>query len=280
LNLGTKIVVDSSCGIDPQLAKEMDIEILPMPIQLGGQSYLDGVDISREEFYQRVRAGELAKTSSPSPGAFIEVWQRHLDAGNRVIQVLLAGRASASVEVARGLALDMAPDRIDVVDSQALTYLEAFVALAGAKVLKAGGSHEEALAAIQAVPQNQFAYITMPTLSYLKASGRVTKGQAILASMLNIKIVLRYAVGELEVVDKIRSFSQAVKKVETLALEGWAGRSCDVALMHCDCLALAEEVRDNLATKMTWNSIVIGDAGPIIASHIGPGTIVVVVKLI
>ncbi len=278
--MGTKIVVDSSCGIDPKLAKEMDIDILPMPIQLGGQSYLDGVDITREEFYRRMRAGEPAKTSSPSPGAFIETWQRHLDAGDRIIQVLLAGRASASVEVARGLAKDMAPDKIDVVDSQALTYLEAFVALAGARVLKAGGTHEEALAAIQAVPQNQFAYITMPTLSYLKASGRVTKGQAILASMLNIKIVLRYAVGELEVVDKIRSFSQAVKKVEELVLDGWAGRPCEVAIMHCDSLALAEEVRDSLATKMTWNSLVIGDAGPIIASHIGPGTIVIVVKLI
>ncbi len=277
--MGTKIIVDSSCGISKELALSTNIEILPMPVQIGGVSFYDGVDITMAEFYRRMRQGETAKTSSPSPGDFLRAWRPHLEAGDRIIQVLLSSRASSAVQVARTTAQEESPGMIDIIDSLSLTYLEAFVALAGAQVLLDGGDHRAAIQAMQVTIPRQFAFLTMPTLSYLNASGRVTKGQAILASLFNIKVVLGFEQGELEVLEKIRSFSQALNRVAELTAARLAGQKAELVILHCDCPDTAAEMQQRLAERAKCPVSLVCDAGPIIAAHIGPGTIVVGVKL-
>lgn len=273
-----RIVTDSSSGLPPEVLKEYGVSVVPISVQLGDETYAE-TDLPSEKFYACLAKGVMPKTAAPSPGVFAEVYGRLVAEGNSIISIHLSSKASSTCWAAE-TAKAMFPDaKIAVVDSRGLTFLLGFQVLEAVRAVKAGKSFEEVLQAVEHVRDNLYGYVVMPTLKYIQRSGRITKGQALLGSLLNIKPLLYFEQGELIVLEKIRTFPQAVKRALELVSEKVKGHRFEFGVFHGNDPQLAESVVNEAEKMFKWDALYTGDVGVTIASHGGPGMLALVVYI-
>ncbi len=271
-----EIVTDSAASLTEDMRREHGISVVPIWVQIGSQAYKDGVDLPPDRFYAEMEGPQMPTTSSPSPNDFVEVYRSLAKKARDIISIHITADGSATCQVA-SIAAQSVPDaRVTVYDSKAVSMGVGFMALEAAKAAAQGLSREEILLKLDSIRSRMHTFVAIPTLKYLRKSGRVRKGQAILASILSIKPVLEVKDGMVRVVDHVRSFSSAINRILDLA-SGVAGNMPTVvAIMHANARARAEALSATVCRRLNVQEIVIGEAGPALAVHGGPGMIGIV----
>ena len=278
--MAIRIVTDSAGSLPQEEADKYGITVIPISVQLDGNTYRDNIDLKNEEFYRFVENGAMPKTSAPAPGDFIEYYQPIVDRGDSIISIHMSSKASSTYQGAVS-AKDFFPGAtIDVIDSMVLTYIQSYIVIAAAKAAAAGASREEILKLVEDEMTRSYAYLGLPQVKFIQAGGRITKGQALLASLLSIKPVLYYYSGELIVAEKVRTFPNTLNKVLELAAEKAVGHRCECSIQHSNNLKAAEDFVEIVREKLKPENIRIGESGMVISSHTGPGTIILVVHLL
>jgi DegV family protein with EDD domain len=208
------VVTDSNSGIYPAEAKEMGIWVVPMPVTINGQEYLETVDLDRDFFFHSQEAGAEITTSQPSPGAVTELWDKLLEDHDGILYLPMTSGLSSSHATASALAEDyegrvMVPDikRISVPLWQAVQDALLLVRKGLSLVEIARRLEERALCSS--------IYITTTTLEYLKKGGRITAAAAAIGTVLNLKPVLQIQGGKVDAYAKVRGVKQAVEKMFT-----------------------------------------------------------------
>ena len=226
-----------------------------------------------------MRAGETLTTSRPSPELFTRAYAAAAEAGaSAVVSVHLSAEMSGTIDAAR-LAAAEATIPVHVVDSRALAMALGFGVLAGARAAAAGEDGEEVArrAAERCAGTHTFFYVD--TLEYLRRGGRIGPAAAMLGSALAVKPLLHLQEGRIAPLEKVRTASRAIARLEELAVASAGDRPVDIAVQHLDNAARAEVVGERLRAQVPGlGDLVIEEVGAVVGCHVGPGLLAVAVS--
>ena len=270
-----KVVTDSSVQLTPEEIDKYNITVVPLTITIDGQTYTDGVDISREEFVKKMdESKELPKTSQPSIGVFEKVFRELTEDGSQVVGIFLARSLSGTIEAARQAAdLIGKSDQISLVESELTDRAEAYQVLAAAKDAQEGKSLEEILAHIEKLKQNQKLRMIVVNLDNLIKGGRLGPVAGKIATLLNIRIELHMPDGNLDVAKKGRGkkFSKNFDKRILKYVEEHKHELKEVSISYVDTLEDMQALGEKIKEINPDIKVLIRVTSPIIATHAGSG---------
>jgi DegV family protein with EDD domain len=269
-----KIVTDSTMDLSDETIKEYGIEVVPLSISIGDETYLDRVNITPADFIEKMKnAKELPKSSQPSAGVFVEVYDRLGSDGSEVLSIHMTGEMSGTVRSAE-MAAGMTDTKVTVVDSRYITQALGFQVIEAAKMAKAGKRMAEILARLDEIRQQTRLFVVVDTLDNLVKGGRIGKGKAWIGSLLKIKIIATLDGGEYTPVAKVRSRAQIVAYLVKQFADDIKGMTIKgVGLVHAEGLELAIMLKEAIKEITGYDKIIIEDTTPIISTHTGVGAI-------
>jgi DegV family protein with EDD domain len=269
--MGVAIVADSAANLPDDLARELGIEVVPMYLKFGDEVYRDGRDLTPADFYQRlVRDDVVASTSTPSPGDYLEAFQR--TGQQEILCVTVASSMSSSHQQAL-LAAERFGGRIEVVDSKSAAMAEGFVVLEAARAAARSASLSEVAARATDVVRRTRLYATVDTFEFLRKSGRVTKLQAYAATVLDIKPVFGFREGEVVPISRSRTKRKALARIVENAVGEMADRPVHLAALHAAARGEAEELAERISARTNVVEKVLTEVTPVIGAHTGPGLV-------
>jgi len=272
-----QIMTDSTADLSPELIKRFSIHVIPLTVGFGGDVYRDGLDISAADLIGKIQNGPyFPKTTQPSPAEFLAKFRELLAGGDEVVYIGLSSQISGTFTSAR-LALDELGDApVSIVDSLNLSMGVGLLALHAAELVQTGKGRPEIVHAIETmVPKVKTAFI-VDTLDFLYKGGRLSVVGAFVGNILNIHPMIQMADGRLQMAEKIRGRRErALERMLEWAVsdpERIDPRWISVTHVCCprDAEYLAAEIRRLLPSAQ---EVVVTEAGAVIASHCGPGTI-------
>lgn len=268
------IVTDSTCDLSNEELEQLNIHVVPLTIQLGGQTYIDRIEIQPEQFLQKMKSEkELPKSSQPAPGKFVELYEALGKDGDQVISIHMTGGMSGTVQSARQAA-DMANADVTVFDSRYIAWGLAFQLREAARLRDAGASVEEIIARVEHVRQNTRLFVIVDTLENLIKGGRIGKGMGMIGSLLNIKPIATLDEGNLVQVTKVRSHKQVVKYCFEQFQQETAGKTVKaVGISHADGMGTMGQSLKELVEQTGFSSVDVAFTCPTISTHTGPGAV-------
>ena len=204
------IVTDSNSSMTQEEGRALGVYVLPMPFYINEKLYLEGVTLTQEEFYERLKQDEPISTSQPNPGEVCALWENLLEEYDEVLHIPMSSGLSASCETAMALARDY-EGRVQVVDNQRISITQKQSVLDALNLRTAGKSAAQIKEILEAEKLEASIYITLETLKYLKKGGRITPAAAAIGTVLNLKPVLQSQGGKLDAYAKVRGKKQAKK---------------------------------------------------------------------
>lgn len=274
--MAIRIVTDSTSDLSPELCKEYGIEVVPLTVHFGPESFLDGVEMSADGFWAKLQTSpHHPKTAQPAPGDFLQVYKRIHAEGDEILSLHVSGVLSGTLNSAQ-IAAQMLPEAlITTMDTKSVSLGLGMIAIEASKLARSGKSVPEIIAAIQPICNRMNIFFTLDTLEFLQKNGRVGKAQALLGGLLGIKPILQVdKEGYVAPADKVRGKSKVLARtLELLQERVPAGRKIGLAVLHTralqDALAWAEEAKKLYQVE----SMVVGEIGPVVATNTGPGTV-------
>jgi DegV family protein with EDD domain len=270
---GVRVVTDSACDLPDQTLTELGVTMVPLRIRFGGDELIDRFELSTKEFWARCGSfAGLPETSAPAPGQFDEAFRAAAAAGaDCVVCVNLSSRLSATIEAARQAAREL-EGTIDVrvVDSRSVTLGLGLIVVEAASRAAEGAPVDEVVAAAEAAADAMKVYGVIDTLENLKKGGRIGGAQALLGSMLSIKPVIEVRDGVVEQESKQRTRSRALRYLADKVVA--AGPLRRLAVFGADAPDM-DALLGLIRSVSPRNPIVMGDIGPVIGTHAGPGAL-------
>ena len=261
------VVTDSTADLPDEWRERYAIEVVPLKVLFGQESFRDRVDMTDEEFFKRLAASTaLPKTSAPSPGEFADVYKNLARDFEGCISIHIGAHLSATAEAARVGASAVDGFRVEVVDSETVSMPIAFLCRIAAESPTLDG----AVAAVrQRVPKTRVLAL-LDTLRYLEMGGRLSRVQAMMGTMLDLKPLLLVAPPEREIkaVDRVRTRSRAMTRmVEFFNNDGPVEH---VAVMHAQAPEDAERIAAELRAEAPDREVTVGQIGCVLGTHTGP----------
>lgn len=268
-----RIVTDSTCDLPAKIIEKYGIHVVPLYINTGKQGYLDGIDISREEFYSRLPYfPEHPTTAVPSIERFRAAYNTLADEGaTEVLSIHISKNLSGVMDMATLAAKTTTSVRVYVLDSQQLSLGTGFLVQTAAELAVEGRSVSEILARLQSQIQRTHVFAALDTLEFLKRSGRMNKYVASFASLLQIKPILRMYNGK-PTTERVRTRDRALNRVIEILRS--IGRLEKIAIVHTHAsLDRLADLQKKAADLLPHGEILIEDITPVIGAHIGPGAV-------
>lgn len=238
------ITTDTNSGITPEEAGKHGIPLLAMPIIIDGQEYFEGVDITYDEFFERLENGAEVSTSQPSVYSLTTFWDNVLNTYDYIVHIPMSSSLSSSCDTAKGLAKNY-NGKVFVADNKRISISQAQSVYDAQKMVQDGMSAEEIVKKLEADAYCNSIYLAVNTLELLKKSGRVTKAGAALATVLNLKPVLQIQGGKLDAFAKARGMANAKKTMLEAAkndlADRFAGKKVKVEIAYSGALEPALE---------------------------------------
>ena len=204
------IVTDSHSSLSPALARELGVLLLPMPFIIDGEPYYEGIDLSREVFFEKLAAGAQMATSQPAPADVLDIWDKALAQFEQVLYMPLSSGLSSSCQTAMALAQEEPyAGRVFVVDHGRIATPLHRAILDALELIDQGLDAERIRDILIASRDRVVIYLSVQTLEYLKKGGRITPAAAAVGTLLSIKPVLHLATGKLEAFKKCHGFHKA-----------------------------------------------------------------------
>ncbi len=268
-----RVVTDSTADLPPEIVQELGITVIPLRVIFGEQSYRDGVDLTNEEFFRKLRdTKELPRTSQPSTGEFLDVYQHLCSETDRILSIHLSSGFSGTVDTARRAARELIGRcTIEVVDSATVSMAMGFAVIAAARAAREGKDLEACAAAARSVLRRQRLAVALDTLEYLRRGGRIGRAAAFVGGLLNIKPVLTIKNGEAHPLSRVRTRPKAIEEMLRFCLED--GAIVDAVVMHSTDAPEAYKLADEVKQRCPGVPAHVGAIGPVIGVHGGPGLI-------
>lgn len=272
------IVTDSTCYLPPEIAAEHDVEVVALQVVIGGTAYDEGGGTSSATVAEALRSWTPVTTSRPGPAAFAQAYERAAARGcDGVVSVHLSSQMSGTVESAQ-LAAKEAPIRVEVVDSRSLGMGFGFAVLSAATAAAAGASVEEVARTASDRASATSVVFYVDTLEHLRRGGRIGPAAAFVGSALSVKPLLHLVDGHIEPLEKVRTSSKAIARLEELAAQRARTGRVDLAVHHLAnpdrAAALAQRLRERIAGL---GDLHVSEVGAVVGAHVGPGMLAVVV---
>ena len=271
-----KIVIDSSVTIESEVAKELDITIVPLSVMVDGVVYSDA-DLEEGEFLRLMQSSRnLPKTSQPPVGVFADVFERLAEDGAQIISIHMSHALSGTVEAARQGAT-LANADVTVVDSSFTDQAMKFQVTEAAKLAKEGASLEEILTRIEEVKEKTELYIGLSTLENLVKGGRIGRVSGLISSLLNIRVIMQMKDHQLEPIVKGRGAKTFKKWLDDLTASLQIKQVAEIGISYAGSPELALEMKESLQPYVK-NPISVLETGSIIQTHTGENAWAVLIR--
>lgn len=269
--MSTRIVTDSTCDLPDEITERFDIRVIPNYINIGEASYLDGLELSHEDFYRGLAQFPAhPKTSTPGIGVFEAVYRQLVDEGaGQIISIHIHTGLSNLSNVARIAARSITDARVTVVEVGQLAMGLGFVVHAAAEAALNGSSTREIIESIRDQDRRTIIYAALDTLEYLKESGRAPALLVGIANLFHIKPIIQLHQGTLRMAARVRTSSRCIDwLVESVRKMGGLDK---LAVLHTNAVDRAEKLQNELQSFIpSLEEIPITEATPILGVHVGP----------
>jgi DegV family protein with EDD domain len=272
-----RIVTDSVSDLPSQVVKELGITVIPIVLRWGEQLYRDGIDLTSQQFYERLKSSKIPPgTSVPSPATFAEAYDRLAEETDEILAIIVTAKLSGTYNVAlQSVGLMKRKCRVEVIDSKSATMAEGFIVIRAAQAAQARASLDEAIDIVRkTIPRVDF-LATFDTLEYLKRGGRIGKAQALLGSMLKINPLLTLRDGVVEPAGRTRSRAGAIERLYEFAMS--YSHIEEMAIEEANTPDEAEKLAKRLSAKFPKERIYRSKPSPVIGAHTGPGFLIVAI---
>ncbi|WP_166241754.1 DegV family protein [Paenibacillus turpanensis] len=275
-----KIISDGSSDLPKEIIELLGIEIVPLFVHFGTEQYSSS-ELTAEQFYSKMKqADELPKTSSPSPYDFLKAY-RNVPEGYDIVVIACSSGLSSTYNHAV-MAKEMLIEEgyagvIEVLDARTTSLGLGLIAYQAAKMAQAGAGAMDIIRTARQHIQDGATYFVLDTLENVIRGGRLDRVRGTVASMLNIKLLMRNSEeGKVEVIDKIRGSQNAIKKMmDKIGEARHDFGQAVVAIAHSNCEEKAKAVRDMLLQRYPFKDVVFGNMGPVIGTYAGEGAILI-----
>ena len=262
------VVTDSTSDLPPEVARELGITVVPAQIQFGEQVFLDGVELTTDEFYRRLQSSStLPKTSPASISTFNSIYRRIAEQADSIISIHVAAKLSVTYDIARQASADLKCP-ISVVDSQTASMACGLLAIIAAKAARAGESLKDIEELVRQAIPNTVTFGVFGTLEYLARGGRIGKGQAFLGTLLKINPILAIRMSEVVPVERVRTRSRAVERL--CEIVRGLGTLREMSVMRTTEPAEAEDVIRRLSSVFPPERVYRASIGPSMGTQVGP----------
>jgi DegV family protein with EDD domain len=279
-----RVLTDSTAYLPAELVAKHDVCVVPLQVVVGGQAYREGDDISSADLAAALRAWTPVSTSRPSPGRLLEAFEAlAADGATEVVAVHLSADMSGTYEASRLAARD-SPVPVHVVDSRLLGMGLGYAVLAATAAAAEGLDGEAVAAAARRRADSTRGFFYVDTLEHLRRGGRIGAAQALIGSALAVKPLLTLSDGRIEPLEKVRTSSRALARLEELAVSAVPGAAdgsvpVDVTVHHLASAERAEQLANRLRQRLPGLvDVHVVEFGAVVGAHVGPGTIAAVVS--
>jgi DegV family protein with EDD domain len=270
------IFTDSASDLDPSVAAEAGIGIVPLLVNFGSQSFKAGVELSTADFWDRMVAPDapFPTTAASSPGEFKEAYEAAFANGaDAIVSIHVAGTLSGTIKSAQ-IARDMLPDReIHVIDSLGASRAEGILARMGLELAAEGRSAAEIAEVLEARAPDMVMYVALETLEYLRKGGRISGAQAAIGTLLSVKPIIVVRHGVVATGDRVRTRSKARERLIEMVLERPVERLAILHTISPDVEAFRDELVSRIPNGPSVDDVEIALVGPSVGPHLGPGCV-------
>lgn len=274
------VVTDSNSGITQSKAKEIGISVIPMPFMINGETFEEDINLTQEQFYEKMVEGAEISTSQPSPETVMNLWSELLQSYDEIVHIPMSSALSSSCQTAMMLAEDF-EGRVFVVDNQRISVTQYQSALDAMELAQAGLAGAQIKEILEREARESSIYIMVDTLKYLKKGGRITPAAAALGTLLRIKPVLQIQGGKLDSFSKARTVKQAKTTMIAAVAKDLEERFADPNAEKCwmeiayTCeREVAEEFQKEIRQQFPQvQEIHMDPLSLSVACHIGPGAL-------
>ncbi|CCI87812.1 DegV family protein [Lactobacillus gigeriorum] len=275
------LVTDSTAGLTNEEIEKNNIIVMPIPVIIGDKEYFDGIDITSEKLFQTQREGAaFPKTSQPSMGKMIELYNRLISEGyEAIIDITLSGGISGYNDTLKNIAKNNPEYHLYPYDSKMTVRLQGYLVLAAAKMIKLGLQPEKIIKKLDEIRDTIDELFVVDDLNNLSRGGRLSNASAFIGTMLHIKPLLTFKDRQIVAFDKIRSMKRAVSKIEKLALQRTAELSYKDKLrffvFYSNDLTQAKEIESFISSNFPELPIDEAEFSPVIATHLGEKSVAI-----
>ena len=272
------IVTDGAADMPIEWAEKYNVQIVPINVQFGEETYLQYIDLDIDGFYNKIaETKKVPKTSQPSPHQFSEFYKKIANEGDTILSIHVTSKLSGTYASAV-IAAEELKDQYNIItyDSAGGSMGLGFMCREARKMSDAGKSVEEIVAYLDKVKPDVQIILTLDTLEYARMSGRVGALSAALASALNVKPIAVLKDGIVEMVGKVRTRKAALKRVIEMAQEAYGNRPMYLGIVHARDLKSGEQLLADAKSLFNAKDAVITDLSISLATNFGPGTVGIV----
>ena len=262
------VVVDSTADIPQALRDEYNISVVPLTVLFGNETFLDGVEMTGDQFYKRLVEGNMhPKTSQPSPGQFVDVFERLGQDHDGIISIHLSGKLSGTVQSAHQAAELVPNTPIRIVDSGSVSMGIGFLALEAARMAQAGQSLDQVADQIEVMAQRAYVWAALDTLKFLERGGRIGGARAFLGTLLSVKPIIEIR-GEVNPAEQVRTHRKAMARLVELAKS--QSPYSHIAVMYTTSRQYADEIVGQVQALGGDDQIVVAQLTPVLGVYGGP----------
>ncbi|MEJ2709387.1 MAG: DegV family protein [Anaerolineales bacterium] len=273
-----RIVMDGAGDMPAEWSQEYDIDVIPINIHFGEQTFLQGVDMSDADFYRIAEeSGTIPKTSQPSPAQFVEFYKKVADPGDTILSIHVTGKLSGTVESAEIAARELQGQyNVIPIDSYSGSAAMGYMCREARQMERAGAPLQKILDRLEFIRQNINIVLTLNNLEYARRSGRVKALQAALASLLNVKPVIILTDGVLDMADRVRTRSRSLEYVVDSVIARVGKRPVNAAVVHAEDPQSGNLLMELVRARLNCKDLIMTGLAISVAANLGPGTVGVV----
>ena len=272
--MAIKIVTDSTCDLDKKTAQDLSIKIVPLNVHFEDKVYKDGIEINSDDFFDRLINGDIfPKTSQPSVGEFIDVYEKLGTDENEIISIHISDQLSGTINSATQAAKHLENKvKVHIIDSKQISISLGLLAIAAANAVKEGKEINEILKLIEDLVERSYVYTALDTLEYLEKGGRIGKAKSLLGKMLNFKPIIGSSNGIIDAFGRGRSNTACMIKLEELIKS--TGEVETIGIVYSTDKSLADKFADQITQNLKLdNPPKTYQIGPVIGVYGGPNVI-------
>lgn len=272
-----KVVTDGSADIPPELARELDIEVVPLIAHVNDRAYRIGIDVSDDLLYESLGGWQRFRVSSPSATQFEQIYRQWISEVDHIFSIHLGARLGNCMvnAVAARARLPASTTRLEVIDSKSASIGTGSVAIAAARAAQEGATPEEISRLVHATIRHTHAVFFVDTMEYLEQSGRLTIAGSVLGSMQRIKPLMILDEGEIVPYERTRTRAKALEGLFTFVED--FPRVQEVTVLYATTPEDVEKLLEKIAPVFPRDQVRCVRFGPAVAAHLGPGAMGVVV---
>ncbi len=268
------VVTDGASSLTPAMGKDYGLHVVPVHVTFNEQTYQSGVNLDAAEFYRLLRSNKkLPTTAQPTAQDFVDLYTKLAEDVDEIVTVVVSHHMSATLQSALMAQEQFKTVPVHVSDSESVSLGLGMVAIAAARAAAQGQDAQQVIRLVERIKQSMNVMFTVETLEYLQKGGRIGGATAFLGSALSIKPILHVKDGRIEPLERVRTRKRAVARLLELAEEKVGKSETHFAVLHCEADAEARELGEQVKAKFNCAELVIAEAGPVIGTHAGPGTL-------